>query len=83
MYTPPPPPAPAPTTTTTTSTASVFFVSHMVRVLGALQRLLLGDDFAGVKLNEHGAVRVELFDGYGEAEVVEEEKLELEMVEFD
>ena len=45
--------------------------------------LLLGNDFARVKLNKHGAVGVEFLNGHGEAEVVEQEELELEVVEFD
>lgn len=42
----------------------------------------LGDYFPGVEFDEHGAVGFEFFDGDGEAEVVEEEELEFEVVEF-
>ena len=42
--------------------------------------LLLGDDFAGIELDKHGAVGIEFFDGDGKAEIVEEEELEFKVV---
>ena len=35
-----------------------------------------------IKLNKHGRVRFEIFDIHGEAEFVEEEELEFEMIQF-
>ena len=40
------------------------------------------DDLARVKLDEHGGVCLEVLDGDGETEVVEEEELEFEMVQL-
>jgi len=60
-------------------------------VLGALAQaavlhgvgcLLLGDDFPSVELNQHGAVGLDLFDRDGEAEVVEEEELQFQVIEL-
>ena len=44
--------------------------------------LLLGDDLAGVELNQHCAVGLDFLHGDGEAEVVEEEELQFQMVQF-
>ncbi len=49
----------------------------------ALLGLLLVDDLAGVEFDKHGAVGVKLLDGDSEAEVVEEEELEFEVVQLD
>jgi hypothetical protein len=43
---------------------------------------LLCDDFTRVKLDQHRSVGFDLLDGDGEAEVVEEEELEFEVVKF-
>lgn len=53
-------------------------------LLDALHSLLslLREDFAGVELDKHGRVALQFFDGNGEAEVVEDEKLQLEMIQF-
>lgn len=45
--------------------------------------LLLRDDLPRVKLDQHGPVRLHLFEGNRQSEVVEDEELELEVVEFD
>lgn len=47
-----------------------------------LLRLLLRYDFASVELDEHGPVGFNLLDGHRKSEVVEQQKLQLEMVEF-
>ena len=44
--------------------------------------LLLRDDLASVELDEHCAVSLYLFNGYREAEVVQEQELKLEVVEL-
>jgi hypothetical protein len=44
--------------------------------------LLLCDDFSGVELDEHCAVRLEFFNGNAEAKVVQHQELEFEVVEF-
>lgn len=51
---------------------------HRTGLLG----LLLSDDFSRVEFHEHGAVGLDFLDGNGEAEVVEEEELQFEVVEF-
>jgi hypothetical protein len=42
--------------------------------------LLLGYDFSSVEFHQHRTVRFEFFNGDREAEVVQEEELQLEMV---
>lgn len=42
----------------------------------------MAEYFRRVKLDEHGPVGLKLFDGYAEAEIVEEEELEFEVVEL-
>lgn len=43
---------------------------------------ILRNDLARVKLHQHGRVRLEVFHGHSEAKVVEDEKLDLEVVEL-
>ena len=45
--------------------------------------LLLTDDLAGVVFHQHGAVGLQLFYGDGEAEVVQKEELEFQVIELD
>ena len=54
---------------------------HVQAVMRLAARLLL-DDLLGVELDEHTAVSFQLVDGDEELEVVEEEELEFEVVEF-
>jgi len=44
--------------------------------------LLLSNDFASIKLDEHRAVCLYLFNGHRESEVVQEQELKLEVVEL-
>lgn len=44
--------------------------------------LLLRNHFAGVELNQHGAVGFDFFDRHRKAEVVQEEELQLKVVEL-
>lgn len=55
----------------------------MLLLLMLLRPFPLREYFSGVEFHQHGAVSLELFDGDGEAEIVEKKKLEFEMVEFD
>jgi len=43
---------------------------------------VLGQDLAGVELDEHSRVDLEILNGHGKAEVVEQEELQLEVVEL-
>lgn len=47
-----------------------------------LGSFLLRDNLAGIKFDEHSSIRLDFLHGYGEAEVVQEEKLQLQMVEL-
>lgn len=42
----------------------------------------LGNNLPGVKLHKHGCVSLEVFYRNGKSEIIEEEELKLEMVEF-
>ncbi len=42
----------------------------------------LGNDVPSIELDEHGGVRLEVFDGNCKPEVVENEELQLEVVQF-
>lgn len=42
----------------------------------------LRNNFSRVKFDEHGGVGLEVLDWDGQAEIVEEEELEFEVVEF-
>ena len=42
----------------------------------------LGDNFPRVELHQHRGVCLEIFDGNSEAEIIEKEELELEVVQF-
>ena len=44
--------------------------------------LLLGDDFASIEFDKHRTVRFDLFDGYGKSEIIQEQKLQFQVVEF-
>ena len=43
----------------------------------------VGHNLSRVELHQHGPVRFELLHGNGESEVVEEEKLNLQVIELD
>ena len=45
--------------------------------------LLLGENLARVEVHQHRAVRLEFLDGDGEAEIIEEEELQLQMIELE
>jgi hypothetical protein len=42
----------------------------------------LRDDLAGIELDKHGRVHLQVFHGDGETEIVEDEELKFEVVEF-
>ena len=44
--------------------------------------LLLGDDLASIKFDEHRAVSFDLFDRHTEPEVVQKQELQFQVVEF-
>jgi hypothetical protein len=68
-------------TTHPTTTSSPKLTPHSLRSVSARPRPLC-EHLAGIKLDQHGGIRLEVLDGHGQAEVVEEEELQLEVVEF-
>lgn len=50
--------------------------------LHGFRGLLLGDDFASIEFDKHRTVRFDLFDGYGKSEIIQEQKLQFQVVEF-
>lgn len=44
--------------------------------------LLLCNQFSSVKFHQHGAIRLEFFHGYRKSEIIENEELKFEVVEF-
>jgi hypothetical protein len=42
----------------------------------------LSDDLARIEFHEHGSVRLQVLDGHGQAKVVEEKELQLQVVQF-
>lgn len=44
---------------------------------------LLSHDLAGIELDKHGAIRLELFHRNREAEVIQMEELQFQMIQLD